>query len=92
MVIAWVIAVCQPTICSLKHDYLLATSVPFCLCKIDLRCRKKIKKDHGSGLHNIVGLVSGNKSFLCRLRSIAAYRDHFVRRLYVCAVVTLSWY
>ena len=38
-------------------------------------------------------------SFLCRLRSIAAHRDHFVRRLSVrlsvcvcvCPVVTLSW-
>ena len=35
--------------------------------------------------------------FLCRLRSIAAHRDHFVRRLSVCVrasvcpVVTLSW-
>ena len=29
--------------------------------------------------------------FLCRLRSIAAHRDHFVRRLSVCPVVTLSW-
>ena len=34
-------------------------------------------------------------SFLCRLRSIAAHRDHFVRRLSfrpcVCPIVTLSW-
>ena len=29
-------------------------------------------------------------SFLCRLRSIAAHRDHFVRRLSVCACVCLS--
>ena len=28
--------------------------------------------------------------FLCRLRSIAAHRDHFVRRLSVCACVCLS--
>ena len=28
---------------------------------------------------------------LCRLRSIAAHRDHSVRRLSVCPVVTLSW-
>ena len=31
------------------------------------------------------------QAFLCRLRSIAAHRDHFVRRLSVCLVVTLSW-
>ena len=34
-------------------------------------------------------------TFLCRLQSIAAHRDHFVRRLSlrpsVCLVVTLSW-
>ena len=34
-------------------------------------------------------------SFLCRLRSIAAHRDHFVRHLSVCLSVrpsvTLSW-
>ena len=29
-------------------------------------------------------------TFLCRLRSIAAHRDHFVRRLSVCACVCLS--
>ena len=38
--------------------------------------------------------------YLCRLRSIAAHRDHFVRRMYVSArlsicdlsgIVTLSW-
>ena len=29
--------------------------------------------------------------FLCRLRSIAAHRDHFIQRLCVCPVVTLSW-
>ena len=29
--------------------------------------------------------------FLCRLRSIAAHRDHFVQRPSVCPVVTLSW-
>ena len=29
-------------------------------------------------------------AFLCRLRSIAAHRDHFVRRLSVCACVCLS--
>ena len=28
--------------------------------------------------------------FLCRLRSIAAHRDHFVRHLSVCACVCLS--
>ena len=30
------------------------------------------------------------QSVLCRLRSIAAHRDHFVRRLSVCACVCLS--
>ena len=29
-------------------------------------------------------------NILCRLRSIAAHRDHFVRRLSVCACVCLS--
>ena len=40
-------------------------------------------------------LVYKNTPFLCRLRGIAAHRDHFVRRLSVrlcvCPVVTLSW-
>ena len=31
-----------------------------------------------------------SNQFLCRLRSIAAHRDHFVRRLSVCACVCLS--
>ena len=31
-----------------------------------------------------------SNQFLCRLRSIAAHRDHFVRRLFVCACVCLS--
>ena len=31
-----------------------------------------------------------SNQFLCRLRSIAAHRDHFVRRLSVCACVRLS--
>ena len=35
-------------------------------------------------------MTSGSISFLCRLRSIAAHRDHFVRRLSVCACVCLS--
>ena len=43
--------------------------------------------------------LNNNYSFLCCLRSIAAHRDHFVRRLSVhpsvcvsvCPVVTLSW-
>ena len=32
-----------------------------------------------------------DKKFLCRLRSIAAHRDHFVRRLSVCPAVTHSY-
>ena len=31
-----------------------------------------------------------SNQFLCRLRSIAAHRDHFVRHLSVCACVCLS--
>ena len=34
--------------------------------------------------------MQGDTSFLCRLRSIAAHRDHFVWRLSVCACVCLS--
>ena len=30
-------------------------------------------------------------TLFCQLRSIAAHRDHFVRHLSVCPVVTLSW-
>ena len=37
-----------------------------------------------------VGLSWNFARFLCRLRSIAAHRDHFVRRLSVCVSVCLS--
>ena len=45
-----------------------------------------------AGDSNKSGILESNMtplSFLCRLRSIAARRDHFVRRLSVCPVVTL---
>ena len=38
----------------------------------------------------IHALTNWAETLLCRLRSIAAHRDHFVRRLSVCACVRLS--
>ena len=37
-----------------------------------------------------INLVFYLFAFLCRLRSIAAHRDHFVRRLSVCLSIRLS--
>ena len=53
---------------------------------------QSLLKKHKVGTWNlsVKCWYSYKSDFLCRLRSIAAHRDHFVRRLSVCVCVCLS--
>ena len=60
-----------------------------CCWKVNVKKRQNWKKFFCYS-PSIIDQHISNLWFLCRLRSIAAHRDHFVRRLSVCACVCLS--